>query len=446
MWPRFRHVSPPCHLGGIEARGGGPHCWGMSMLAAALVVTIRVYDLYGLSPDTRQEALALAAEALAHAGVQAIIVDCSAGRRPPRRARRASPRARSSSASTVTRRTAPTCSATPSSAARPARTPSPPSTPRPSPNGPGAPARAWRRIVGRVSAHEIGHLLLGTNAHASHGLMRPSWELQRLDRGDWDFTIEDAADDPRAGCSRTTPRALLARADSVSARSRGVVTPSRPPRVDDVSPSRHLGSIEALRRGPHSRKHVDACCCRRRPHHHRPRLRPLRAAADQRAKALALAGETLAKANVVGDVDRLLPATSGRAPPPVCAAVLKQGDIVLRLQHRTSAGHHILGTAIVQDGGPNVLASVYAESVAERSAKTGLPRSVILGPRHRARDRPPAARHQRPRAGRPDARDLEPAAAAPERVAVHRRRRGQDPARPASPQRRRGRGRAALDE
>ena len=61
----------------------------MSMLAAALVVTIRVYDLYGLSPATRQEALAVAAAALAHAGVEAIIVDCSATTGARRRARRA---------------------------------------------------------------------------------------------------------------------------------------------------------------------------------------------------------------------------------------------------------------------------------------------------------------------------------------------------------------------
>ena len=66
-------------------------------------------------------------------------------------------------------------------------------------------------IVGRVSAHEIGHLLLGTNAHASHGLMRPSWEVQRLDRGDWDFTIEDAAA-IRARLKRRDAAALLARA------------------------------------------------------------------------------------------------------------------------------------------------------------------------------------------------------------------------------------------
>ena len=49
----------------------------MSMLAAALMVTIRVYDIYGLSPETRQEALAVAARTLEHAGVQAAIVDCS---------------------------------------------------------------------------------------------------------------------------------------------------------------------------------------------------------------------------------------------------------------------------------------------------------------------------------------------------------------------------------
>ena len=63
MWPRFRHVSTSV-LGGIEAHGAGAHCWGMSTLAAALVVMIRVYDVYGLSPETRQEALAMTAESL----------------------------------------------------------------------------------------------------------------------------------------------------------------------------------------------------------------------------------------------------------------------------------------------------------------------------------------------------------------------------------------------
>ena len=81
MWPRSRHVSPSCHLGGIEAPAGGPQCRGMLLLAAAfavqLSVTVRVYDNYGLPAETRQEALALAAEALERAGIQAVIVDCN---------------------------------------------------------------------------------------------------------------------------------------------------------------------------------------------------------------------------------------------------------------------------------------------------------------------------------------------------------------------------------
>lgn len=42
------------------------------------------------------------------------------------------------------------------------------------------------RILGRVVAHEIGHLLLGTNSHAANGIMRAKWsreELTRLSHG-----------------------------------------------------------------------------------------------------------------------------------------------------------------------------------------------------------------------------------------------------------------------
>ena len=98
---------------------------------------------------------------------------------------------------------------------------------------------------------------------------------------------------------------------------------------------------------------------------------------DQRSKALAIAGETLAQANVAVawiDCGRV----NGVAPPE-CLAVLKDGEIVLRFQHRTERGSHILGTAIVQDDGPCVLASVYAAAVTDRSVKTGLPISLILG-------------------------------------------------------------------
>jgi hypothetical protein len=184
----------------------------MSILAAALVVTIRVYDLYGLSPETRQEALAMTVEALEHAGVQAVIVDCSAGAS-------ATPCKTSLAEGEIILRihrhpkdgvhvlgdaivrgdAGPNTVATVYAAAIAERS-----------------RRTGMRlatIVGRVSTHEIGHLLLGSSVHASHGLMRPSWEMQRLDRGDWDFTIEDAAA-IRARLKRRDAAALLARAAS----------------------------------------------------------------------------------------------------------------------------------------------------------------------------------------------------------------------------------------
>jgi len=38
------------------------------------------------------------------------------------------------------------------------------------------------RILGSVIAHEMGHLLLGSNAHAISGIMRPHWESGELHR------------------------------------------------------------------------------------------------------------------------------------------------------------------------------------------------------------------------------------------------------------------------
>lgn len=51
-------------------------------------------------------------------------------------------------------------------------------------------------LVGFAIAHEIGHLLLGTNAHSANGLMRAVWsraELKRNDAADWLFGPTDAA-------------------------------------------------------------------------------------------------------------------------------------------------------------------------------------------------------------------------------------------------------------
>src|SRR4030095_9993517 len=81
-------------------------------------------------------------------------------------------------------------------------------------------------------------------------------------------------------------------------------------------------------------------------------------APDLRARAFAVAGETLATANGAAtwiDCTR----QDGVGMPPACVEVLKEGEIVLRFQRRTARGPHILGTAVVQEGGPNVMASVY---------------------------------------------------------------------------------------
>ena len=50
-------------------------------------------------------------------------------------------------------------------------------------------------VVGLAAAHEIGHLLLGTNAHTASGLMRAVWsrvQLQHGDVKDWLFSRADA--------------------------------------------------------------------------------------------------------------------------------------------------------------------------------------------------------------------------------------------------------------
>lgn len=51
-------------------------------------------------------------------------------------------------------------------------------------------------LLGRAIAHELGHLLLGTNAHSASGLMRAQWrpaDIRRHASADWVLTREDAA-------------------------------------------------------------------------------------------------------------------------------------------------------------------------------------------------------------------------------------------------------------
>ena len=99
---------------------------------------------------------------------------------------------------------------------------------------------------------------------------------------------------------------------------------------------------------------------------------------DQKARMLAHAADTLAQANVTAhwiDCSR----DERGVVPPACQAVLPPGELVVRIMDRTKRGDHILGTAIVQEDGPNVIASVYAGSVKERSVKSGVPVVTLLG-------------------------------------------------------------------
>lgn len=51
------------------------------------------------------------------------------------------------------------------------------------------------QVLGYVMAHEIGHLLLGSNAHSNLGIMRPYWsnaELQSISMGRLSFTRDQS--------------------------------------------------------------------------------------------------------------------------------------------------------------------------------------------------------------------------------------------------------------
>jgi hypothetical protein len=169
----------------------------MSLLAAAataLTITIRVYDLYGLPPDQRAEALAVAGETLAHAGVAVTWLDRTRepdGSRPPAclalltdgelvvRIQARSPRGPHVLGTAVVQADGgPNVFASVyagSVADKAAR------------------SGVWMpTLLGRATAHEIGHLLLGENAHGPHGLMRASWNVKRQHPSEWRFTEADA--------------------------------------------------------------------------------------------------------------------------------------------------------------------------------------------------------------------------------------------------------------
>ena len=49
-------------------------------------------------------------------------------------------------------------------------------------------------ILGHAAAHEIGHLLLGSNSHSPFGLMRARWSGQDLQNACWEFSPDARTD------------------------------------------------------------------------------------------------------------------------------------------------------------------------------------------------------------------------------------------------------------
>ena len=169
----------------------------MSPFTAALIVTIRVYDIYGVAPDTRQEALAVASAALARAGVQAAFVDCSGklAATPCKlplaqgelvlRIQRLPPDGQKVLGDAILPQGRGQAQLATIYAASIKDTAVRSGTP-------------MGTLLGRATAHEIGHLLLGTSGHADAGLMRAKWSWQDLQRAarhadDWDFSRAEAA-------------------------------------------------------------------------------------------------------------------------------------------------------------------------------------------------------------------------------------------------------------
>jgi len=161
----------------------------MKIAAALLAVTIRVYDLYGMPPEDRQQALEIASQTLAHAGVEVTWVSClrsdwspscDAQMKPGEMVLRIHNRPNPSGhvlGNAVVQDDGPSVLATvftPSLVDRQVRT--------------GVPLRL---LVGRVAAHEIGHLLLGRNSHSPNGLMRAGWNVKEIQPWLWEFSDKD---------------------------------------------------------------------------------------------------------------------------------------------------------------------------------------------------------------------------------------------------------------
>jgi hypothetical protein len=171
----------------------------MSTLMAVLLV-IRVFDRSGQSAMDRTAAIREANAVLEEAGIEALWIDCSTGVPAGRHAVCTAPNLPGELIVRITDapETSPAATVLPLgySLIEPAA-------------GAGTLATVFSdrvlwlsqaskspatRVMGRAIAHEIGHLLIGTNEHSATGLMRALWTADDLARDradDWRFTHTD---------------------------------------------------------------------------------------------------------------------------------------------------------------------------------------------------------------------------------------------------------------
>jgi hypothetical protein len=189
------------------------------LTAALLIVTIRTYDGYGVAAADLQTGIAVASATLSGAGVKTVWIDCRAETAPDRCRAVAD---RSEIIVRITRASGLAGGVLGTAAVDTAA-------------GEGSLATLYADriaahasaagsdpgvLLGRAAAHEIGHLLIGTTAHARSGLMSARWsraDLQRRFAREWRFSAEEARQirsgvAARINAAPTDPDAVVASA------------------------------------------------------------------------------------------------------------------------------------------------------------------------------------------------------------------------------------------
>ena len=162
----------------------------MTIAAALLTITVRVYDLYGLPQAERDVALQTAGSILAQAGIEAHFTECQRPL-PDVCLSRLSP-------GEIVLRIHPDAHARHEVLGAAIINPTGGFNVMATVYGAAVYERSVTKnvrigtLAGRVAAHEIGHLLLGKNSHSPHGLMRAHWDVRRTALDDWLFSVRDA--------------------------------------------------------------------------------------------------------------------------------------------------------------------------------------------------------------------------------------------------------------